>query len=1089
MTPQSRQHPLVEVLRTRNTGLADQAMRVIGEAHRVLDYTLSTFSGGTDHTRRHTTTVEQIGRMLLPDSFLDALTDEELFFLAVACHHHDLAMAGTEADDRTPETREQVRRDHAIRIGTIVRQRWAALGFEDERTAQVLGEVCRGHRPKKSSEGEANWDELNSVEVLRPDVWVRVRLLSALTYAIDELHLGADRAPARVQNWRDLRDEESRRHWRRHQAVNGPCRTAAGSILFQVNADTPGFEENLRAQVFRKALGAVRDLRRQVEVDRVTVHLPDIEVQWDRKATWDALFPLVCADLRPRTRDEITQALLDRLGEEAAMRTDLSGLCTEQGSSEAELRAGACRCVEDAAAYRHLVEAPGEPGGLVLSPEEQVANLLFARLRGADELDQLYLGRYAPGWEERLFGSPYGRAYVAGCVLPTVGQSYSLPLTARPENDPVRTVLELCPSATRLALQFRPPPSNLVKATLLRLAALTGALFDLHAAPVRLLDRRLRAAVRSLAGSEPATLSTIRLLEEMALVGGLTHEQVLAAHNLSEAARQALDTGLADGQREVHVGLTQTVPADAPATTTYLPRLLLAGRRAVIPILLTKVPGHALDLRVTPAGALPVPPDDSFVLGVGPGMEFLGPARLPARVEVNRTARTIRFYLSRFSAACPSPSPVVVRLPLPPQAGERPAVQFGATIHWPKLTVRDLRALEAAAQLLRTGAGRVELLVEESGALLASMNPRGSGELFRLGRWTAEVLRGCRGLDVNLPAPLFVPVEQIAAFGRQTASERQARWQALREVPEQDRPLHCSVYLRIANAAGLPVDETFLRFLPGHFFSAPTVEPGGAMSQEDFERLWQAGAEDFLLTGFFETDIHDLAQCLRDWCRNPGDEFPFRLESGGVPSPLTRSALAIRFLPITDRIWHRDQPVVFEFRPISPQEAHALEADYWRSVNDDRRAELADEIRARLEEAAGTQPAAPGLPHVEVSGPRADSTEHAPGGEAIVRVNIRDFLEDVYGLAARGDLQSATDRVFDTIDRLLCDGSDDICDEILSRVDVPRLPTGVIRSFLTITAPAKERLPSRPSFFAKAQREVTRLRGADMAQRLLGKLA
>src|SRR5262249_8783797 len=143
---QVEEHPLLKVLRLRNATLADQATRLIGEAHRVLEYTVSTFLGGTDHTRRHTTAVEQIGRMLLPDGFLAALTDEELFFLAVACHYHDLAMAGTEADDRSPESREQVRREHSLRVGRIVKDKWAELGFENERIASVLAEICRGHR-------------------------------------------------------------------------------------------------------------------------------------------------------------------------------------------------------------------------------------------------------------------------------------------------------------------------------------------------------------------------------------------------------------------------------------------------------------------------------------------------------------------------------------------------------------------------------------------------------------------------------------------------------------------------------------------------------------------------------------------------------------------------------------------------------------------------------------------------------------------------------------------------------------------------------------------------------------------------------
>jgi hypothetical protein len=40
---------------------------------------------------------------------------------------------------------------------------------------------------------------------------------------------------------------------------------------------------------------------------------------------------------------------------------------------------------------------------------------------------------------------------------------------------------------------------------------------------------------------------------------------------------------------------------------------------------------------------------------------------------------------------------------------------------------------------------------------------------------------------------------------------------------------------------------------------------------------------------------------------------------------------------------------------VNPQEAYKLEGDYWRLVGDERRAELADEIRARLEKQTGGQ--------------------------------------------------------------------------------------------------------------------------------------
>jgi hypothetical protein len=103
-------------------------------------------------------------------------------------------------------------------------------------------------------------------------------------------------------------------------------------------------------------------------------------------------------------------------------------------------------------------------------------------------------------------------------------------------------------------------------------------------------------------------------------------------------------------------------------------------------------------------------------------------------------------------------------------------------------------------------------------------------------------------------------------------------------------------------------------------------------------------------------------------------------------------------------------------------------------------------------------------------------------------LDVQAFLEEVYDLGTR-DLQTATDRVFDTIDRLLCDGREEVCDQILARVEVARLPTALLRSFLTITAPAKGRLPSRPAFYARAYSELERQRGPDMAKRLLGRLA
>jgi len=102
---------------------------------------------------------------------------------------------------------------------------------------------------------------------------------------------------------------------------------------------------------------------------------------------------------------------------------------------------------------------------------------------------------------------------------------------------------------------------------------------------------------------------------------------------------------------------------------------------------------------------------------------------------------------------------------------------------------------------------------------------------------------------------------------------------------------------------------------------------------------------------------------------------------------------------------------------------------------------------------------------------------------------VNDFLEDVYGLAARGDLQGATDTIFDRVDRLLLEGAFTVCNAILLRADVSRLPTALMRSFLTITADAKEKLPARAAFYDRVMSETIRLKGSEKAQRLLEPLA
>jgi len=112
-----------------------------------------------------------------------------------------------------------------------------------------------------------------------------------------------------------------------------------------------------------------------------------------------------------------------------------------------------------------------------------------------------------------------------------------------------------------------------------------------------------------------------------------------------------------------------------------------------------------------------------------------------------------------------------------------------------------------------------------------------------------------------------------------------------------------------------------------------------------------------------------------------------------------------------------------------------------------------------------------------------------PTKEKLESLSIDTFLEEVYSLARMGDIPGATDKIFDRIDRLLCDGYFRVCNQILKRVEPQKLPSSLRRSFLTITAAAKQKLPARNGFYEKALQLLGQEKGEAQAKKLLSNLA
>lgn len=109
--------------------------------------------------------------------------------------------------------------------------------------------------------------------------------------------------------------------------------------------------------------------------------------------------------------------------------------------------------------------------------------------------------------------------------------------------------------------------------------------------------------------------------------------------------------------------------------------------------------------------------------------------------------------------------------------------------------------------------------------------------------------------------------------------------------------------------------------------------------------------------------------------------------------------------------------------------------------------------------------------------------------EEVMDRQVGDLLRQIYRLDAGGDLQAATDLLFDRVDKLLVGGAFDVCDKFLKRVQVERLSTSLMRSFLAITYPAKGRLASRPGLFSRIESRMRELRGTEVTKRLLNRLA
>lgn len=950
MPDNARLSTLRAALQSRNLTLFHETEAMIERVSPLLWHTIATFPSGTSHTPKHTAAVEQIASALVTPELLRQLKDDEIQLLVLACHFHDLGMAGTEANNCDQASRDQARRDHAIRIEELIRDKWQSLGFRDKTLAELLAEVCRGHRPHKS-DGKADWTEIREYELLGPDRPVRLRLLSALIYAADELHIDADRAPSREEEWLGIENEESRRHWRRHQAITGPT-LLKGTLCFDIRVSTTVFEGDLRKHVLRKAFSAVRDANAQLSLDGIEGSLPRIRVQWLREEMWKLLLFESQSDHEARTESEIVEAVKRRFLDVSTEFDRLDGLCLDEPIGEEQLAQSVSRVVQDFKCRKWLVPS-GIANLLVLHTDGASSHEFFRTARAADDLDALFAGQYASHHEFDLLRSNYGRAFAVDFLTPVVKRGYGVDLSTEQQESPVLSAIRCSPTVVRLLSDMAPAPSVLVKRHLLRMAVLAGASLDLLRSPELMLTKEFRHAVRQIsqmvADGQPHFL---RFIEELVLVGGYSVEQLHEAIMHSDAAKKdwKVDRAVESEDRpSPSFEISQRVPPNVPTTTVAFPYLYLAGLRSGTTIELLNTKDAPFRIKVNTTGQAP-PDKDFWKISIGPAKpSWVERVDMRAAIAVDKDTNVLELRVRALNEEGHRRLPIVIGLPV---AAAKKGTRGNShlQIYLPALTAQAAHAVMRMCRGNDDPEIEFRVIREKDGHLLGVQHVRKAiaHEMFAMPFGEALVERLC-SIGPETPLPWWLPKEQqdlLADGASENVAQIYKEW-AARDVRE--KPQITSIMLRYAANDGRDYREDWLGFFPHIGFGPPTISGNAQVSQEEIDRRWEESPEDITLGASFQNDFYDLAKTIREWAEDPTSPFPLNITSEAPPSPVFKTQVELVVCPRIDRIWYTERPVILRVRPIRPMEQWEVEATYWESVGDVGRAEI---LRERLQDAA-----------------------------------------------------------------------------------------------------------------------------------------
>jgi len=873
--------------------------------------------------------VELLAGWLLPDAVLEALNDDELALLIQACHFHDLGMAGTEADNRTAQGREQVRREHAVSIGDRIMQRWRDLGFRNETSAEVLALVCKGHRPLRV-DGTATWSNLPEIRILGPDRSVRVRLISAIVYAADELHIGEDRAPRREEEFNEIRSVESRRHWRRHQAVMGPTQSN-GFLGFEGTVVSPGFECDLRIAL-KKAFNAVQELNSELAHAGIHSKVSQIRFTWNRKKTWELLVARQCSDLETHTKCELVEAVRDHFTTAIGHASDISSCCLEVPKLE-DIDAEILEVVQDFIVRSYLIE---EDGSCRLSIDNRSARALFDAAREADSAEVILVDQVPTQYENFLLKSALGAVYLREYVIPEIQANLNVRNLASADGQ-LTAILEASPTAARMLHMITPPPSVMVQNDLMLFASIAGSCADLVGDPEAILNEEYRGALTKLFELGGQRLPEfLNFIQELALIRGHTPSQVAEAAFI--LSNESDDAEPSENEGSASFGLTQSYPTTRPKWN--IGYLILAASRSGTRVALSSSSLTQLTLRENSVEAKDNVREIAEV-SVGPSTP-VPPERitLRAKPELDPEKSRLTIVCSKLSSVEAEACWMSCVIKPPRQlSGETQPVDCTFSIIESEVAVGSLTEVSVVDKELRAGRWDIGLdLLGNEQKLLESVIV---GKLLE--GLDMKLARRLASSDPDLPYPVYLDLAMREDLLECSEDEFPARLKAaLDECAANDLEL-VTFFIKYTNSKGEDYfEESCGTQHPSFRLSAPRLN-GDRAAQETLETAWSEGRACRLESSFRE-DTETLAGELRMWLSEPSNPFPFQVGNNDLMFHYARTRLIITFGEVTDKRWYRHRQVVFQFRQLSRHEQYIIEREYWAAQKDDERAQLLTDL-------------------------------------------------------------------------------------------------------------------------------------------------